>query len=37
MLTEASLIVCAGAGGEQQGKSYKDSFLGLDMHSYYWD
>lgn len=30
------LIVCAGAGGEGQGGSYKDSFNGLDMYSYYW-
>lgn len=31
------LIVCAGAGGDQKGESYKDAFLGLDIHSYYWE
>ena len=30
------LVVCAGAGGEGQGGSYKDSYNGLDMYSYYW-
>jgi len=31
------LLVCAGAGGEAKPKSYTDSFMGLDMYSYYWD
>ncbi|KAK5156083.1 hypothetical protein LTR04_005700 [Oleoguttula sp. CCFEE 6159] len=31
------LVVCAGAGGEGQAKSYTDSFMGLDMYSYYWE
>ncbi|ORX94996.1 Extradiol ring-cleavage dioxygenase, class III enzyme, subunit B [Clohesyomyces aquaticus] len=31
------LIVCAGAAGEGEGKSYKDEFAGLDMWSYYWE
>ncbi|EOD45480.1 Extradiol ring-cleavage dioxygenase class III enzyme subunit B [Neofusicoccum parvum] len=30
------LIVCAGAAGEGQGKTYSDKFMGLDMYSYYW-
>lgn len=31
------LIVCAAAGGAGKAKSYTDSFLGLDMYSFYWD
>ncbi|KAF2849194.1 Extradiol ring-cleavage dioxygenase, class III enzyme, subunit B [Plenodomus tracheiphilus IPT5] len=31
------LIVCAGAAGKTQGRSYADDFGGLDMWSYYWD
>ena len=31
------LLVCAGAGGDQAGKSYSDAFLGLDIVSYYWN
>ena len=30
------LIVCAGAGGEEEAKFYKDKFMGLDMYAYYW-
>jgi aromatic ring-opening dioxygenase catalytic subunit (LigB family) len=30
------LIVCAGAGGDVTAEKYTDSFLGLDMYSYYW-
>ena len=31
------LIVCAAAGGDGAGKSYVDEYMGLDIHSYYWD
>ena len=31
------LVVCAGAGGEAKGKAYSDSFVGLEMWSYYWE
>ena len=31
------LIVCAGAAGPTEGRSYKDDFRGIDMWSYYWD
>ena len=31
------LIVCAGAGGEAEAKTFKDEFMGLDMWSYYWE
>lgn len=31
------LMVCAGAGGDGEAKSYTDEFLGLDMFSYYWE
>ncbi|KAG9202449.1 hypothetical protein G6514_004425 [Epicoccum nigrum] len=31
------LIVCAGAGGETEGRKYADDFRGVDMWSYYWD
>jgi len=30
------LIVCAGAGGNQEAFKYTDEFMGLDMYSYYW-
>jgi len=30
------LIVCAGAGGDAAAEFYTDSFMGLDMYSYYW-
>ncbi|EFX00625.1 extradiol ring-cleavage class 3 subunit b [Grosmannia clavigera kw1407] len=31
------LIVCAGAAGDVAAKSYADDYLGLNIHSYYWD
>lgn len=31
------LIVCAGAAGDGQAKSYKDTMVGLDIFSYYWE
>jgi aromatic ring-opening dioxygenase catalytic subunit (LigB family) len=31
------LIVAAGAGGRGRAKSYADEFMGLQMHSYYWE
>lgn len=31
------LLVCAGAGGDTQAKTYTDEFLGLDVYSFYWD
>jgi aromatic ring-opening dioxygenase catalytic subunit (LigB family) len=30
------LVVCAGAGGDAGAEYYTDSFMGLDMYSYYW-
>lgn len=30
------LLVCAAAGGEGEGGSYTEQFMGLDMWSYYW-
>ena len=30
------LIVCAGAGGNQEAFKYTDDFMELDMYSYYW-
>jgi len=31
------LIVCAGAAGEAEAKLYVDDFVGLNIHSYYWE
>lgn len=31
------LIVCAGAAGNGEAKSYSDEFMGLDIFSYYWE
>ena len=31
------LIVCAGAAGDEAGKTYVDHFQGLDIMSYYWE
>ncbi|CAK7200298.1 hypothetical protein SEUCBS139899_002989 [Sporothrix eucalyptigena] len=31
------LIVCAGAAGDEAGKTYTDHFQGLDILSYYWE
>ncbi|KAL8393780.1 hypothetical protein RB595_003505 [Gaeumannomyces hyphopodioides] len=31
------LAVCAGAAGDGVAKSYVDEFMGLEIHSYYWD
>ena len=31
------LLVCAGAGGDGQAGMYKDSFMGWDIWSYYWE
>ncbi|TLS26870.1 hypothetical protein PpBr36_04791 [Pyricularia pennisetigena] len=31
------LAVCAGAAGQEEAKFYVDDYVGLDIHSYYWD
>ncbi|KAL8400899.1 hypothetical protein RB594_001071 [Gaeumannomyces avenae] len=31
------LVVCAGAAGDGVAKSYVDEYMGLEIHSYYWD
>ena len=31
------LIVCAGAAGNEAGKSYSDDYLGIDIVSFYWE
>lgn len=31
------LAVCAGAAGEEEAKFYVDDYVGLKIHSYYWD
>lgn len=31
------LVVCAGAAGDESGKSYSDNYLGIDIVSYYWE
>lgn len=30
------LVVCAGAGGGEEAKGYRDGFLGIDVWTYYW-
>lgn len=30
------LIVCAGAGGEDETRKYVDEYLGMDIYTYYW-
>lgn len=31
------LLVCAGAGGEEEVQTYSDEFVGLNMQSFYWN
>ncbi|GJC91159.1 hypothetical protein ColLi_13997 [Colletotrichum liriopes] len=31
------LLVCVGAGGDEETRLYLDDYLGIDSHTYYWD